>query len=117
MANKTIVVIDDDEDMLRFYRALLADLGEVCTYDSLREARTNFTGADLFLLDFYLEKDQNLIQETVPELKAIAPVLLCSGVQDERIPEFCLQLGAAGYWNKGSPHDVLRDKVKALLGR
>ena len=74
-----ILVIDDDKSMLAFYEAVLADMAEVRTAADLQEAQRQLEGADLIILDFYLEHDQELIQDIVPELKKVAPVLLCSG--------------------------------------
>jgi len=53
----------------------------------------------------------------VPELKKIAPVLLCSGVQDERVSGIGASLGVAGYWNKGAGHDKLLALVKTVLDK
>ncbi|MEK6708061.1 MAG: hypothetical protein AABY81_04540 [Pseudomonadota bacterium] len=95
--NKTILVIDDDELMLAFYRSVLAEFGAVKMALSLDEAKRQMDGVDLILLDFYLEDDKELFQEIVPELRKEAPVLLCSGVQDERVSGIGAALGVAGY--------------------
>ncbi len=71
----------------------------------------------MILLDFYLEDDKELFQQIVPELKKTAPVLLCSGVQDERVSGIDSALGVAGYWNKGAGHDKLLALVKSVLDK
>lgn len=111
----TILAIDDDATMLKFYEATLAGIGEVRTAINLQEARRQLQGVDLIILDFYLEQDQELIQDIVPELKKVAPVLLCSGVQDVRVPSIGAALGIAGYWNKGADHEKLRSLVRSIL--
>ena len=103
--NKTTLAIDDDELMLAFYQSVLAEFGRVKTALNLDEARRQMDGVDLILLDFYLEDDKELFQQIVPELRKEAPVLLCSGVQDERVSGMGASLGVAGYWNKGAGHD------------
>lgn len=112
---KTILAIDDEPEMLAFYKITLAEFGDVRTAISLQEARTQLQGVDLIVLDFYLEHDPELIQEIVPELKKTAPVLLCSGVQELGVPTIGAKLGIAGYWNKASDHDKLRALVRSAL--
>jgi DNA-binding NtrC family response regulator len=115
--SKTILAIDDDRDMLAYYQVILADLGEVRTALNLTEARTKLTGVDIIILDFYLEQDPETIQETVPELKKVAPVLLCSGVQDIGVPVIGVESGIDGYWNKADDADKLRSLIKSKFGR
>lgn len=112
---KTILAIDDENSMLAFYKVILAEFGEVRTATNLQEARKQLTGVDLIILDFYLEHDKYLIQDIVPEFKAVAPVLLCSGVQELGVPGIGAQLGIAGYWNKGADHDKLCSMVRSAL--
>ncbi|MCX7185407.1 MAG: response regulator [Nitrosospira sp.] len=115
--NKIILAIDDDELMLAFYQSILAEFGTVRTALNLAEARRQIDGVDLILLDFYLEDDQGLFQQIVPELKKAAPVLLCSGIQDERVSGIGSALGVAGYWNKRAGHDKLLALVKTVLDK
>lgn len=115
--NKTILAIDDDELMLTFYQSILAEFGTVRTALSLAEARRQMDGVDLILLDFYLEDNQGLFQQIVPEMKKAAPVLLCSGVQDERVSGIGAALGVDGYWNKGAGHDKLLALVRSVLDK
>ncbi len=115
--NKTILAIDDDELMLAFYRSVLAEFGTVRTALNLDEARRQMDGVDLILLDFYLEDDKDLFQQIVPELRNEAPVLLCSGVQDERVSGIGSALGVAGYWNKRAGHDKLLALVRTVLDK
>ena len=112
---KTILAIDDDKSMLKFYEVALAEIGDVRTAVDLKEARAQLEGVNLIILDFYLENDKDLIQDIVPELKRVAPVLLCSGVQDVRVPSLGAALGIAGYWNKGADHEKLRSLVRSVL--
>lgn len=112
---KTILAIDDDESMLAFYKATLTEFGDVRTATNLPEAREQLEGVDLIILDFNLEQDPELFQDIVPELKKVAPVLLCSGVQVPEVPALGVALGIAGYWNKGSDHEKLRALVRSVL--
>jgi len=112
---KTILAIDDEPTMLALYKLVLGEFGDVRTAINLQEARKQLEGVDLIILDFYLEHDQELIQEIVPELKKTAPVLLCSGIQELGIPTLGGELGIAGYWNKGADHEKLRSLVRSAL--
>lgn len=114
---KQILAIDDESSMLEFYGLILAEFGEVRTALNLEEARKKLPGADLIILDFYLQNDNEKIQDVVPELRKVAPVLLCSGVQEVGVQAMGVALGMAGYWNKGADHDALRSLVKATLQR
>ena len=112
---KTILAIDDDANMLLFYKALLTEFGEVRLAANLREARKQLSGVDLIILDFHLEQDAELIQDIARELKELAPILLCSGVQDIGVQGIGASLGISGYWNKGPDHETLRSLVRSTL--
>ena len=113
--NKTILAIDDSKSMLEIYAAILGDFGKVVTFQSLQEARGHLTDIDLIILDFNLELDSELIQDIVKELITVAPIILCSGVQDARVASYCFGLGVKDYWNKDSDPEMLVDKAKTLL--
>lgn len=115
--SKTILVIDDEKKMLEFYQTVLSGFGQVRTALNLSEARAQLAGVDLIILDFVLEQDQELIQEIIPELKRVAPVLLCSGLQEPGVPAIGDQLGVDGYWNKGTDHEQLRALVGSVLAK
>lgn len=105
--NKVILAIDDDAVILDYYRTVLGRFGEVRTAANLEEARRQFGGVSLILLDFDLAEDRDMFQDVVKELRPVAPILLCSGVQDVQVPALGAMLGIAGYWNKGSDRDGL----------
>lgn len=113
--DKTILAIDDETDMLAFYRIALAEFGDVKTASNLSDAVKQLEGVDLIVLDFHLEQDPDLIQEIVPKLREVAPVLLCSGIQEAGVPAIGVALGIAGYWHKGSDYESLRSLVKSVL--
>ncbi len=114
--NKTILVIEDDEQMVRLYQTALSRFGEVRVANSLAQARTQLQGLDLIVLDYHLEDETIRFQDMVPELKQHAPVLLCSGVFDPRVPAMGQGLGVVGYWNKVDSLDALFQLVAKALG-
>lgn len=114
--SKTILLIEDEEEVLRVYKAVLAEFGTIRVARNMEEARPQLAGVDLFILDFHLHEEKTSFQDIVAELKPLAPVLVCSGVPDPRILALGKELGVAGYWNKGAGMEALRAKVKTVLG-
>lgn len=114
---KTILVIDDDQALLNFYCTVLQDRGRTLGALDMAQARklVSSESIDLIILDFYLAGDTEKFQDIVAELKPVAPILLCSGVQDVHVPVLGLSLGIAGYWNKSSDRSRLLDLVDAAL--
>lgn len=112
---KTILAIDDDEAVLTFYKIALARFGAIRTATNLADARQQLPGVDLIILDFDLAQDKELFQDVAKELMAVAPLLLCSGVQDVQVPSFGVSLGIAGYWNKQSDRESLFALVQSVL--
>lgn len=112
---KIILAIDDDEAILAYYKTVLGRIAEVRTARGLAEARPQLPGADLILLDFDLSNDQVLFKDVMQELAGVAPILLCSGVQDPRVPFVGGELGTVGYWNKQSGREALFSLVKSTL--
>lgn len=112
---KVILVIDDDEEVLRVYKTVLSDFAQVKVAQDMSQARTQLDGVDLILLDYYLRKGEISFQDIVPELKRVAPILVCSGTPDPAVRTLGLSLGAAGYWHKSTGFVALREKVQAVL--
>lgn len=113
--NKQILAIDDDESILAFYKTVLVEFGEVRIAANMNDARLRLAGVDLIILDFNLEQDKELFQDVLPELLKVAPVLLCSGVDDIRVPSLGASLGISGYWNKNSGREKLCSLVRSVL--
>lgn len=113
--DKTILVIEDDEEVLRVYKAVLGEFGRVRTAQNMAQARGLLDDVDLIILDYHLAHETASFQEIVTELQPIAPILLCSGIPDPAIRAQGKDLGVAGYWNKGVGFEALRAKVRATL--
>lgn len=113
---KAILAIDDDQAMLSIYQLVLGKFGAVKAALNMKEARAQLEGTDLIILDFHLANDEEKIQDIVRELRLVAPILLCSGVQDAGVQAMGVKLDVAGYWNKSSDHEALRTQVRKALG-
>lgn len=114
---KTILVIDDEKSMLAFYQASLAEYGQVRTARDMKEARPQYAGVDLIILDCYIEDEQDTLQTRLAELKKVAPVLICSGVMNPMVQAIGQANGATGFWQKNADASGLHTLVKAVLSR
>lgn len=112
---KTILVVEDDEEVRRVYEAVLREFGQVRVAGTLAQARGQLDGVDLIILDYHLRGETASFADIVAALRPAAPVLLCSGIPDPRIRALGVELGVAGYWNKGSGLELLHKKVSAIL--
>jgi DNA-binding NarL/FixJ family response regulator len=73
---------------------------------------------DVVLLDLSMPGMDGL--EAIPRLRAVAPdssIVVFSGFAAERMRDSALELGAAGYLEKGEPLDRIRALVRELAGR
>ena len=114
---KMILAIDDEKSMLSFYKVALAEFGPVKTAQSMSFARTQLERVKLILLDGHLGEADGTMQENLTELTSVAPVLICSGIQDPMIQAIAKANGATGYWNKGTDPERLVMLAKVVLDR
>ena len=129
MAQKRILIIDDDVDFVDLNKAVLENNGfEVETAFSAREGmdKVQFDAPDLILLDLMLEKHDTGFSfaksiKADPRYKDI-PVLMISAVASETGYEFSQEQD--GYWMKTDGFvpkpvepDVLMQKINALLDK
>ncbi len=114
--NKTILIIEDDQEVLRVYKTVLSQFGQVRVAQNMEQARPQLEGLDLIILDYHLRGEKTSFEDIVPELKPFAPILLCSGNPDPSVVALGKSLGVVGYWNKGTGLEALKRKVTPLLG-
>lgn len=113
--DKTILVIEDDEEVLRVYKVFLGKFGQVRIAQNMKQARGQLEGVDLIILDYHLRNEKTSFEACVEELKPHAPILLCSGIPDRSIPARGKDMGVVSYWNKGTGLEVLSSKVQSVL--
>jgi len=118
----TILIIEDEEDVMVLtrqvletlgYRVLLAETGK----KAVEIAKTFDGQIDLALLDIKLpdmggDKVYPLIIEARPNLK----VIVCSGYSIDGPPQDILDAGAEGFIQKPFSISVIADKLKEVLG-
>ena len=114
---KMILAIDDEKSMLAFYQVALAEYGQVRTASGMKEARTQYDGLDLIILDCYMEDEQDTLQNRLAELTKVAPVLICSGVMNPMVQAIGQANGATGFWQKSKDVEGLHTLVKAVLSK
>jgi len=120
IANKTILVVDDEERMLRFIRLNLEHDGfqvieAVKGHEALDKMRTGMP--DLILLDVMLpDLDGFEVLKMVREISNIPIIMLTAkGEEDDRVKG--LELGADDYVTKPFSPRELVSRVKAVLRR
>jgi CheY-like chemotaxis protein len=118
----TILVIEDEEDVMVLtrqvletlgYRALAAETGK----KAIEIAKTFDGQIDLALLDIKLsdmggDEVYPFIMEARPNLK----VIVCSGYSIDGPPQDILDAGAEGFIQKPFSISVIADKLKEVLG-
>jgi len=119
-ANKKILVVDDEERMLKFIRLNLEHDGfqvieAVKGHEALDKMRTNMP--DLILLDVMLpDLDGFEVLKMVREISSIPVIMLTAkGEEDDRVKG--LELGADDYVTKPFSPRELVSRVKAVLRR
>lgn len=118
--NKKILVVDDEERMLRFIRLNLEHDGFMVTealkgHEALEKMRTEMP--DLILLDVMLpDLDGFEVLKMVREISSIPVIMLTAkGEEDDRVRG--LELGADDYVTKPFSPRELVSRVKAVLRR
>ncbi len=118
--NKKILVVDDEERMLRFIRINLEHDGFMVTealkgHEALDKMRTEMP--DLILLDVMLpDLDGFEVLKMVREISSIPVIMLTAkGEEDDRVRG--LELGADDYVTKPFSPRELVSRVKAVLRR
>jgi two-component system cell cycle sensor histidine kinase/response regulator CckA len=119
----TILVIEDEEDVMIITRQALERLGyrviEARTGQEAVEIARSFEGdIDLALLDIKLpdmrgDKVYPLVMEARPDLK----VIVCTGYSIEGPAQEILDAGAEGFIQKPFLVSALDDKLKEVLGK
>ena len=121
MGEGTILVIEDEEDVMKLIRQVLERLGYRLLQaetgkKAIRLAKTFDGQIDLAILDIKLpdmtgNKVYPLIMEARPDLK----VIVCSGYALEGPPQQILDAGAEGFIQKPFSIAAFADKLKEVL--
>jgi DNA-binding NtrC family response regulator len=106
LANKSILIIDDDARMLKALEKVLADEGAMITcfdlaVDAFRILAAHPRHYDLIITDFRMPfvsglKVVNVIHEIFPEL----PIIVLTVFGDAEVKAECLHKGAAAFLEK-----------------
>jgi DNA-binding response OmpR family regulator len=116
---RTIMVVDDEEDLRRIIARMLAPQGEIVEAcdgaEAVRLLRQKTP--DLLLLDVTLPDGSGL--DVLKEARAIAPnlpVLMLTGQLDISTARDALEKGARAYMTKPFEPSALKQEVSRLLG-
>lgn len=121
--SETILVVDDDPDIVFFQRELLTRLGyqvigKTSSLEALTVFKENPQDCDLVLTDMTMP-DLNgfqlslLMLEAQPDL----PIILCTGYNETINEEKARSIGIKGFMLKPMDQDELLDKIRTLLDR
>lgn len=123
MADKRILIVEDDPSMRKVLHALLKAEG----YDAVpvADAVTAFADVrkqppDLILLDLGLPGGGglNLIQrlQSTPKLATVPIIVLSARERSTGIEAEVLDKGAAAFFQKPAPQETLLGKIRDLIG-
>ncbi|MBS1261389.1 MAG: Polar-differentiation response regulator DivK [Calditrichaeota bacterium] len=124
--NKTILVVDDEQDIVDYLRSLFEDNGYevLVAWDGAEAERlTRERRPDLITLDITMPKESGVKAykdlKRDPELGAI-PILIVTGYGDPQLETFISTRRTApppeGYFEKPIDRDELLAKVSELIG-
>jgi signal transduction histidine kinase len=118
----TVLLVDDVADLRFLLRVVLETDG---SFEVIGEAGDGETALDLcarskpdvIVLDLSMPTMDGL--EALPRLRDLAPdatIAVLSGFEGSRVAKSTSELGADAYFEKGTPPQVVLDKLKELLG-
>jgi two-component system OmpR family response regulator len=123
LEGKSILLVDDDPDMIAALRMVLDDSGaslETAADGNAALARAEQFEPDLVILDAMLPKRSGfLVLEKLKPLKKRGgkpAVIMITGNQGKRHQLWAESLGVDGYMNKPFRMDRLVEAVESLLG-
>lgn len=121
MNNVSILVIDDEESVLKAISAVLKreQMDVTCVQNS-QDAFTYLTqhSYDLILLDIMMpEQDGFSVLKELRERNILTPVILLSGREEDSAQVEGLGLGADDYMTKPFSKTILVSKIRAIIRR
>jgi len=116
-----VLVVDDDEDILRLlerilskakYRVLKARSGKEC----IRQAKES--SPDIIIMDIMMPELDGIATvlklKTIKETRSI-PIIMCTAVKEDEDEIVAQNLGVADYIRKGPELEGLLDKIEKVL--
>lgn len=112
-----VFIADDVEALRLLWAQLLAEHGDIEVVGEAGDGEAAIAGVketrpDVLVLDLSMPRVDGLevirtLRQEVPETS----IVVASGFSSERIAPIALELGAAAYFQKGSPVERLREAV------
>lgn len=121
MAKKTILIVDDDKDMIRLLSTRLKANGYNTVFATDAYAATSLakkSTPDLIILDLVLPGGGGFqVMERLEFLSTPIPIIVLTGAEPQDNVERALKSGAAAYFQKPPDNDKLLAAIqKALEG-
>lgn len=123
MNQKTILVIDDDEDIQLLLKKRLESHGFLhLAALTVEEALSSLSHhlPDLIILDLGFEKANGTVflksaKKRLPENVELPPVIVLSCYNDQNIVEYVLDLGAASFVSKPYDPSILMSTIREYI--
>lgn len=123
MSNKTILVVDDDKDVLTLLTKILATTGlTIIPYNNSKDFLDNLirvkTRLGLLILDLNMPGTNGLVVlKKIQEIRKYTPFKVCvlSGFNDPAVIAKAIELGADAFLIKPFEKSTLLSKVRELL--
>jgi FixJ family two-component response regulator len=115
---KSVIVVDDDPDLLRGVDRLLRQNGfEVATFDSIEsfQNRADLDAAFCIVLDINLSDGSGIeLRRQLSERGVSLPVIFITGNDSDATRAAALQSGCAAYLSKPFPAQSLVDPIRRM---
>ena len=116
-----ILIVDDDQDLLKLLRLNLSKEGykvvvAIDAYNGIQSARTE--KPDLIILDIMLPAGgglHTLKNIRLTTLGSQIPIVILTGMQDEKLRQQIEQVGVEAYLQKPCDYTVLSETIKNLI--
>jgi len=116
---KSVIVVDDDPDMLRGLHRLLRQYGfKVALFDSVEsfQNRADLDAAFCIVLDVNLGDGSGIeLSQQLSERGASLPIILITGNDSDATRNAALQSGCAAYLTKPFPAQSLIEPIRKAL--
>lgn len=112
-----VLIADDVEALRELWRHLLGEDEDIEIVGGARDGEAAIAGVrklrpDVLVLDLSMPKVDGLqVIETLTKDVPGTKIVVASGFSAARLAPLAMELGAAGYFEKGAPVSALRDAV------
>lgn len=121
--NETILLVDDEEQIVNMERQMLENLGYHVTYrigstDALAVFQSEPDKFDLIITDMTMPNMSGIqLSHKIQEIKSDIPIIICTGFSEQISEEKAKALGISGYIMKPVSLGEFAKKIREVLGQ